>query len=331
MRFVLLVAAVAGCSAEYGVSDIRAPLPDEPIPVVPSPDPDPAVPDPDPEPDPEPLPGQSHAPVAQILQPVASIEVLVGSPVVLVGRAIDPDSPQSALDVRWTSSRDGAFSGQWTATGEVTASVGLSLGAHVITFEVEDETGAIATDTVPVTVIAPAEVEVIAEPGDLIFSEMMIDPTAVPDVDGEWIELYNTSGTPIDVSGYTFHDLDYDSWVLSGPFVVPAYGYYVLCAETNPALNGGVPCDGWFSRVSLGGGIALANGVDELVLSRPDGVEVDRVAYDATWFSTGSALGLAPTMLDASLNDLASSWCDQVSVLPGVSEPGTPGQPNDPC
>ncbi|MCB9678318.1 MAG: lamin tail domain-containing protein [Alphaproteobacteria bacterium] len=171
----------------------------------------------------------------------------------------------------------------------------------------------------------------IAQPGDLVFSELMINPEVVSDDMGEWVELYNTASYPIDVSGYTFHDLDYDSWELSGPFIVPPGGYYVLCAETDASLNGGVPCDGWFQRVSLGGGLALANVPDEVVLSRPDGVEIDRLEYDETWFTNGVAIGVDPSALDEDGNDDLDAWCDQVSVVSTGGEPGTPGQANDPC
>jgi hypothetical protein len=170
-----------------------------------------------------------------------------------------------------------------------------------------------------------------AEPGDLVFSELMINPEVVDDELGEWVELYNTAGHPIDVTGYAFHDLDYDSWELTGPFVVPAHGYFVMCAETATDLNGGVPCDGWFQRVSLGGGLALANSPDEVVLTRPDGVEIDRLEYDETWFTNGVAMGVDPLELDASVNDDPAVWCDQETVIALGGEPGTPGEPNDPC
>ncbi len=178
----------------------------------------------------------------------------------------------------------------------------------------------------------PVEPEILpAEPGDLVFSELMINPEVVDDELGEWVELYNTAGHPVDVAGYAFHDLDYDSWELTGPFVVPAHGYFVMCAETAVDLNGGVPCDGWFQRVSLGGGLALANSPDEVVLTRPDGVEIDRLEYDDTWFTNGVAMGVDPLELDALGNDDPTVWCDQQTVIALGGEPGTPGEPNDPC
>jgi hypothetical protein len=39
-------------------------------------------------------------------------------------------------------------------------------------------------------------------PGDLVVSELMLDPDGT-DTGGEWLELFNTLGTPIDLRGYT--------------------------------------------------------------------------------------------------------------------------------
>jgi hypothetical protein len=331
---VLSCALLVGCGAEYGVNNLEAPTPADEAPIV---DPvDPATPvDPtDPEQPTDPVdpvdPANPAAPTASILEPTGPVAALTGEVVVFVGRAADADSDRNDLAVTWHSSVDGVLGGAWVGTDEFMVQADLSVGSHVITFRVQDETGAFATDTVSITVSQPAP-PAEAQPGDLVFSELMINPEVVDDENGEWVELYNTAGYPIDVAGYSFHDLDYDAWVLTGPFVVPAHGYFVMCAEMDPALNGGVQCDGWFSRVSLGGGLALANSPDEVVLTRPDGVEIDRLEYTADWFTTAMAVGVDPQHLDQVGNDDMTVWCDQVSIVAGGGEPGTPGLPNDPC
>ena len=195
-------------------------------------------------------------------------------------------------------------------------------------FRSTDEDGEVGTDDVSVTV--EAEI-VVAEPGDVVFSEMMVNPEVVEDEVGEWVELYNTSGSPVDIGGYTFRDDDIDSWTLAGPIIVAAHDYVVLCADTDPAVNGGVPCDGYFLRDWNGGGLALANGEDELVLSRPDGVDIDWLHYDDTWYTIAVGLGLDPSQLDGEVNDDPEWWCDQVTITAPMTEPGTPGGVNDPC
>ena len=42
----------------------------------------------------------------------------------------------------------------------------------------------------------------------LIFSEIMYDPASDPDNDWEWIELYNSGHSAIDLSGYVIDDIN---------------------------------------------------------------------------------------------------------------------------
>lgn len=71
----------------------------------------------------------------------------------------------------------------------------------------------------------------------LRITEVMVD--SVDDDNWEWIEIQNTSGTPLDLNGFVFDDDDGDSLVmanirteLSGSTVVPANGVAVLYRGT---------------------------------------------------------------------------------------------------
>ena len=288
----------------------------------------------------------------------AAVEVLVlgplGPPTVLITTPGDEDSfePGDTLafqgvgtdlttapdDLRfdWTSDLDGDLLGAISSDGtSALITDGLSEGDHLITLTATDEDGETGSDAIlihigePVIVEEPIEEE--AQPGDVIFSEMNVNPETVDDEIGEWVELYNTASYPVDIGGYTFRDDDIDGWELAGPLVVESHGYIVLCADLNSALNGGVPCDGWFFRDWNGDGLALANGPDELVLARPDGTEIDWLYYDDDWFTPAVAIGVDPSYLDAGDNDDLASWCNQTTVTAPMVEPGTPGGPNDPC
>jgi hypothetical protein len=245
-------------------------------------------------------------------------------------RAIAEDDALDTLTWAWDSSVDGPLTGA-TSVGDTSillTTLSASESPHVVTITVTDATGATATDSITVTVAAePVE----AQPGDIVFSEMMINPNVVEDEVGEWVELYNPSGYPIDIGGYTFRDDDVDRWVLTGSIVVPAGGYAVLCADVDPAVNGGVPCDGWFYREYTGSGLALANVDDEVVLTRADGVDIDWLHYEEDWVIVGVAIGVDPAYAEMNANDDRSRWCYQTSVITTGREPGTPGQANDAC
>ena len=54
-----------------------------------------------------------------------------------------------------------------------------------------------------------------SDPGDLVITEVMQNPSAVGDGDGEWFEIQNVSGSDIDIDGWTISDRDSDSHVIA--------------------------------------------------------------------------------------------------------------------
>ena len=83
-----------------------------------------------------------------------------------------------------------------------------------------------------------ASVALAASPGDVIVNEIMQNPSAVSDSAGEWFEVYNTTGSAIDLDGWTIRDDDIDSHVIAVSVIVPAGGYAVLGNNADFATNG---------------------------------------------------------------------------------------------
>jgi len=273
--------------------------------------------------------GPLGAPEVLILTPEDFASFDPGDQVTFQGEATDATTAPADLTFVWASDVDGEFSGALSGEGQTVVIVPeLSVGEHVVTLSVTDTDGETGSASITITV---ADLVTVAEPGDLVFSEMMVNPQVVPDEVGEWVELYNTSGAPIQVTGYNFRDDDTDSWILEGVMIVEPYAYFVLCADTDMGVNGGVPCDAWFNRSTQGDGLALANNPDELVLARPDGVEIDWLHYTNEWWVAGASIGVDPEYLNGGDNDNASHWCAQSTVLMSGGEAGTPGAENDPC
>lgn len=163
-----------------------------------------------------------------------------------------------------------------------------------------------------------------AGPGDIVINEIIQNPDAVTDANGEWFELVNTTGSDIDIEGWTIQDNDTDSHVINngGPLLVPAGGYLVLGINDDSGTNGGVTVDYVFS------GIALANGADELVLLDDTLTEIDRVEWDdgATFPDpTGASMALQDPTLD---NNVGTNWCTASTPF-GDGDLGTPGAAND--
>ena len=105
----------------------------------------------------------------------------------------------------------------------------------------------------------------IINPGDLVITEIMLNPSAVPDADGEWFEVYNATDHPIDMLGLTISDDGFDSHVIGESLIVPSDGFVVLGNNIDQATNGGIKVDyiygsSWF----------LANSDDEVIIETED-------------------------------------------------------------
>ncbi len=162
------------------------------------------------------------------------------------------------------------------------------------------------------------------EPVEMVIHEIMQNPSAVADADGEWFELFNPGGDAVDIDGWTIQDNDSDSHVIDngGPLVVAAGGYVVLAASADSATNGGVPVDYAYSA------FFLANGADEIVLVDTAGNEIDRVEWDngATFPDpNGASMALRDPLLD---NNVGENWCEARTPY-GDGDLGSPGAAND--
>ena len=164
-----------------------------------------------------------------------------------------------------------------------------------------------------------------ANPGDIIINEVMQNPAAVSDANGEWFELYNSTSSDIDINGWTIRDDDVDSHVIDngGPLLVPAKGYLVLGNNADSGTNGGYTCD-----YSYGTAWYLANTADEIVLEDGLKAEIARINYDGgpIWPDpTGHSMGW--TGPPGSYDD-GSDWVEDTTATYGDGDYGTPGYLN---
>lgn len=101
------------------------------------------------------------------------------------------------------------------------------------------------------------------------------------DASSEWVELLNTSGSAIDISGYYISDEEGTITIPSGT-VLGAGEFYVLLNDIDSfnayfALPGGVS---YFEyKDSISGSFGLSNSGDQIILYNTDSVELDYVNY----------------------------------------------------
>jgi hypothetical protein len=170
----------------------------------------------------------------------------------------------------------------------------------------------------------------VAQPGDVLVTELMLDPTAVYDADGEWVELRNMTSAPIDISGWELADTGPDSVLVSfgTPLSIPANDYLLLGKSTSTSVNGGAPV-AW----AYGSDFTLANSGDEVILYRDDGQLMFSLSYAGSWaVEPGISYQLNPTVTDLSGAQNKGNWCVAWSAASyGLGDYGTPGLANVYC
>ena len=163
-------------------------------------------------------------------------------------------------------------------------------------------------------------------PGDLIVTEIMSNPSAVDDADGEWFEIYNDTGLELNLNGLGFMDDGANDFVLTGDVYLFANEYLVLGKNGDTATNGGVNLD-----YVYGSAMSLGNGTDELYIYNSSEF-IDIVMWDngATFPDpSGASISLNPGT-NSTDNDDGSNWCEATSSY-GDGDLGTPGFDNDVC
>lgn len=159
-------------------------------------------------------------------------------------------------------------------------------------------------------------------PGDLIITEIMVNPTAAPDGVGEWIELYNTTGFTLDLDSIVFED-NTSNHLISGPLEICGNCFLTLGIESDTSTNGSVQIDYQYSDITFnnsGDGIRLWF----------DSILVDEVVYTSSWpFEAGKSMELNMVAASHVSNNFRENWC--TATIPyGAGDSGTPGIEN-PC
>ena len=157
----------------------------------------------------------------------------------------------------------------------------------------------------------------------LIINELLADPTGVPDALGEWVELYNASDQPVDVTGYQLAGQDWELCNLfpsGGPLLQPA-ALLVVGRTLDTQLNGGVD-----AQFACGPDLSLENSTDTLQLVNPGGEIVDQVMYDPSFpLIPGASLSRKSPYLEAVQAD---NWSPGMAEFGSHGHKGTPGALN---
>ncbi|MFN8442700.1 MAG: lamin tail domain-containing protein [Caldilineaceae bacterium] len=158
---------------------------------------------------------------------------------------------------------------------------------------------------------------------NVLISEFMVDPQAVSDTVGEWIELVNAGSTAVDLRGWQLTDgISGGEFYTIGVDLVMMPGDYVVLARNGTiSANGGVITDVVYSRFTL------ANPSDAIVLIASNGSEVDRVSW-SNGTVAGTSVHITPGKSIERIN-LAIPALWTLATSPWVGSAGDWGTPGD--
>ncbi len=164
--------------------------------------------------------------------------------------------------------------------------------------------------------------------GEVYITEFMYDPTAISDSNGEYIEIYNSTGNILALGDCEFRDSSNTYDIPAGTNVAPNT-YFTIASSSSPGFTPDL------DDLSFG----LNNTGDTVAIWCPDTTgtlaELDSVTYDdGPNFpdAQGVSVSLDGALTGAleTLNDTGSNWCFGRTAF-GSGDLGTPGAANPSC
>lgn len=160
--------------------------------------------------------------------------------------------------------------------------------------------------------------------GNLLITEIMCDPAALTDAIGEWVEIYNNSGSTVNLKGMVLRRSSTDTPHTIASDVMLAPGAYAVIGKTAAATNHvDYVCD-WVNFTNTG---------LELSIETSDGTILCCIDFTAEGFdmpAAGKALQLNPAITTIEGARLGSNWC-AATVAYSTGDFGTPGATNSAC
>ncbi|MFU8805969.1 MAG: lamin tail domain-containing protein, partial [Bradymonadaceae bacterium] len=178
----------------------------------------------------------------------------------------------------------------------------------------------------------------VEQTGHVVITEYMAAPSGIWGGVGEWFEVVNTSGAPIDLTGWkirsggTTDEADVEEHVISDPPSFPTGARLFFANNNDPGQDGSITPDYRYSRFD----IILNSYSDWIAIVSPEGDVADIVFWEPGSIIEGRSRKLNPEVeLTAGANDDYRNWCpslDDADVYgAGDQNFGRPGLENSPC
>jgi hypothetical protein len=160
-------------------------------------------------------------------------------------------------------------------------------------------------------------------PCNLVVTEIMPNPDAVWDSNGEWFEVYNASDITMDMGGLTIADNAGSHLILEHLYLAPGESA-LLANNGDSGTNGGLTPDYVFPYSTFGGGLALGNSGDRVEVYN-GGVLISSAAYASFQVEAGQSLAVFCPDCDPADPRNLGNLSAQVGPAYGDGDFGTPG------
>ena len=273
--------------------------------------------------------GANDEPECEIILPEPSSTYSSGENITFFGTAIDANINNNALNIEWSSDRDGVFNTNAANTsGELTfINNSLSVGNHTITLKVEDETGAVCTDTLLLSIGTPPTLT-INEPSNgslysvndaIFFTATVSDSEDIPsNISISWRShldgVFSTQGSDSNGNVYLaysglstgIHNILVEAMDTSGLTSTAALTIQINTPPPSPALS--LSPNPAFTNDNLQ--VALVEGTDA------DG---DTISYTYQWYQNGISTNYNSDTLPASATTSGEIWKIRVTPNDGYT------------
>jgi hypothetical protein len=164
--------------------------------------------------------------------------------------------------------------------------------------------------------------------GALLITEIMYNPTAISDTEGEWLEIYNTSTQPVDLFQLVLKKGTEVQHIVNESILIDPQQHLIMARHINATVS---------ASYIYGSDLTLTNTGDDLILANfgsdgTDGQVIAEVNYGNAGFPDGSgaSLNLDANAYDVNQAQLGSNWCVSTAVF-DTGDLGTPGIQNNSC
>lgn len=158
--------------------------------------------------------------------------------------------------------------------------------------------------------------------GEVIFSELMPIGAGANAASGEYVELFNTTASPLFLGDCTLSDSGIDLYSIPA-LTLPANSFITL--GRSASNNGGLT-----HAAVYGNSFVLADTGETVSLVCPGAGLINQVVYSAADSAAGTAFQLHNGAMTAAGTQDAGNFCSASTVF-DVTSRGTPGAPNVSC